>query len=139
MKKMVKRIVCMALAAAVITINCSNAIAADKSASYSDLMTSEKAGAEADDNVDVEAEVIFGADKASTEIDSNSKKTDKSDSEKASSSGTKASSKSTKPDNTPKTGIEETPLYMPVLLMLAAVAAMIMAGVNIVGRKRRIG
>lgn len=143
MKKMVKRVLCAALAAAVVMLNCGNVMASDKSVSLSDLMASDEVKSGAEDNVDIEAEEIFGAEKATTTIDSNSKRSSSSDSKKSSSSSKSSSSKTTstsaKADNTPKTGIEETPLYMPVLLMLAAAAAMIIAGVNIFGKKRHVG
>lgn len=128
MKKMVKRVICAALAASVVMLNCGNVMASDKSVSFSDLMASDEVKSGAEDNIDIEADEIFGAEKATATIDSNSKK----------SSSSKTTSASAKADNTPKTGIEDTPLYMPVLLMLAAAAAMIIAGVNIFGKKRHV-
>lgn len=136
MKKNVKKALCATLAASIVMLNCGNVMAADKSVSYSELMAAEEVHSGADNNIDIEAEEIFGAEKATTTIDSNSKKTDNSASKKTSKSDSAA--KSSKADDTPKTGLEETPLYIPVLLVLAAAAAMGIAGVNIIGRKRRI-
>lgn len=137
MKKNVKKALCATLAASIVMLNCGNVMAADKSVSYSELMAAEEVHSGADNNIDIEAEEIFGAEKATTTIDSNSKKTDNSASKKTSKSDNSAA-KSSKADDTPKTGLEETPLYIPVLLVLAATAAMGIAGVNIIGRKRRI-
>lgn len=137
MKKIVRKALCATLAASVLMLNCQGITAADTSVSYSDVMADGEVHSGSDNNIDIEAEEIFGAEKATTKIDSNSKKTDDSASKKTSKSDS-AAKKTVKADNTPKTGIEETPLYIPVLLALAAAVAMVMAGVNIVGRKKRI-
>ncbi|MCI8307227.1 MAG: hypothetical protein HFH14_04170 [Lachnospiraceae bacterium] len=137
MKKIVKRVLGATLAASIVMLNCGNVMAADKSVSYSELMADEEVHSGADDNIDIEAEEIFGVEKATTNIDSSSKKSDNSDSKKTSKSETTAK-KTTKADDTPKTGLEETPAYIPILFLSAAAAAMLVAGVNIFGRKRRI-
>lgn len=99
---------------------------AKKTDDYSSVTMSDiKAGAEGDKTV--EAETIFGSEKASTNIDVNSK----------SSSGSKKNSSNApkKLDSTPKTGIEDIPLYVPVLLTIASLAGITVLGVSIFGKR----
>ena len=84
MRKLAKGMACMALALSLVAVNGSNVIAANKSMTYSDLMEEEVIEKGATDNVDVEAEEIFGSEKATTTIDSNTKKSDSKSKKEAS-------------------------------------------------------
>ena len=140
MRKLAKGMACMALALSLVAVNGSNVIAANKSMTYSDLMEEEVIEKGATDNVDVEAEEIFGSEKATTTIDSNTKKSDsKSKKEASNKTSDKTSNKSTQKETVkevPKTGMEDTPLYLPVMFLIFAFVAAVCAGVKIVGAKR---
>ena len=140
MRKLAKGMACMALALSLVAVNGSNVIAANKSMTYSDLMEEEVIEKGATDNVDVEAEEIFGSEKATTTIDSNTKKSDsKSKKEASNKTSDKTSNKSTQKEtvkDVPKTGMEDTPLYLPVMFLVFAFVAAVCAGVKIVGAKR---
>ena len=140
MRKLAKGMACMALALSLVAVNGSNVIAANKSMTYSDLMEEEVIEKGATDNVDVEAEEIFGSEKATTTIDSNTKKRDsKSKKEASNKTSDKTSNKSTQKETVkevPKTGMEDTPLYLPVMFLVFAFVAAVCAGVKIVGAKR---
>lgn len=140
MRKLAKGMACMALALSLVAVNGSNVIAANKSMTYSDLMEEEVIEKGATDNVDVEAEEIFGSEKATTTIDSNTKKSDsKSKKEASNKTSDKTSNKSTQKETVkevPKTGMEDTPLYLPVMFLVFAFVAAVCAGVKIVGAKR---
>jgi len=126
MKRFVKQIICTALIGAFLFTNCISVTAADKDVSYSEIMADEiEAGATA--NIDIEAEEIFGGEKASTNIDSSTKKTDKKADKKADATGV---------DDTPKTGIEDTSIFAPIALLFVAAVALAVAGVIRFGRKR---
>lgn len=90
MKKIVRKALCATLAASVLMLNCQGITAADTSVSYSDVMADGEVHSGSDNNIDIEAEEIFGAEKATTKIDSNSKKTDDSASKKTSKSDSAA-------------------------------------------------
>lgn len=132
MKRIVKQLICMSLAVMIMFANCVNIAAAkkDKDVSYSEIMADEVETGAANDkkseNIDVEAEEIFGGGTASTTIDSSTKKQDTS----------KKDNDKTAVDDTPKTGIEDTSIFIPVALLLVAAVAMAIAGVNKFGRKR---
>ena len=140
MRKLAKGMACMALALSLVAVNGSNVIAANKSMTYSDLMEEEVIEKGATDNVDVEAEEIFGSEKATTTIDSNTKKSDsKSKKEASNKTSDKTSNKSTQKETVkevPKTVMEDTPLYLPVMFLVFAFVAAVCAGVKIVGAKR---
>ena len=140
MRKLAKGMACMALALSLMAVNGSNVIAANKSMTYSDLMEEEVIEKGATDNVDVEAEEIFGSEKATTTIDSNTKKSDsKSKKEASNKTSDKTLNKSTQKETVkevPKTGMEDTPLYLPVVFLVFAFVAAVCAGVKIVGAKR---
>lgn len=140
MRKLAKGMACMALALSLVAVNGSNVIAANKSMTYSDLMEEEVIEKGATDNVDVEAEEIFGSEKATTTIDSNTKKSDSMSKKEASNkTSDKTSNKSTQKETVkevPKTGMEDTPLYLPVMFLVFAFVAAVCAGVKIVGAKR---
>ena len=140
MRKLAKGMACMALALSLVAVNGSNVIAANKSMTYSDLMEEEVIEKGATDNVDVEAEEIFGSEKATTTIDSNTKKSDsKSKKEASNKTSDKTLNKSTQKETVkevPKTGMEDTPLYLPVVFLVFAFVAAVCAGVKIVGAKR---
>lgn len=140
MRKLAKGMACMALALSLMAVNGSNVIAANKSMTYSDLMEEEVIEKGATDNVDVEAEEIFGSEKATTTIDSNTKKSDsKSKKEASNKTSDKTLNKSTQKETVkevPKTGMEDTPLYLPVVFLVFAFVAAVCAGVKIVGAKK---
>lgn len=140
MRKLAKGMACMALALSLVAVNGSNVIAANKSMTYSDLMEEEVIEKGATDNVDVEAEEIFGSEKATTTIDSNTKKSDsKSKKEASNKTSDKTLNKSTQKETVkevPKTGMEDTPLYLPVVFLVFAFVAAVCAGVKIVGAKK---
>ena len=129
MNRLIKKVVCVTLMGAFLFTNCVSISAADKDVSYSEIMADEiEAGATT--NIDIEAEEIFGGEKASTNINSNTKKTDSS----AKTTGKK--SDKTGVDDTPKTGMEDTSILVPVALLFVAAVALAVAGVSRFGRKR---
>lgn len=132
MKKLAKGILCMVLATVLVTSNYSYADAANDSMTYSELMEEEKVEKGAADNVDVEAEEIFGSEKATTTIDSSTKKSNTETKQ----NNSKQSVKNETVKEVPKTGMEDTPVYLPILLLVFAVGAAVCAGVKFVGAKR---
>ena len=125
MKRIVKQIICLSLVVVFMLVNCINVSAEkkDKDVSYSEIMAGEgETKAEGGANIDIEAEEIFGGGTASTEIDGSTKKTEKADKNAV--------------DETPKTGMEDTSVYVPLALLLIAAVAITIVGVNRFGRKR---
>lgn len=133
MKRIIKKTlgaVCvLSLACSLFTVTAD----AKKTDDYSSVTMSDiEAGAEGDKTV--EAETIFGNEKVSTNIDVNSK-SDTSAKKSSSSSKKNSSNAPKKLDSTPKTGIDDIPVYVPILLAIMSLAGIAVLGVSIIGKR----